>query len=223
MHRFKVKATLSDGNVSSTFVTDHRQKVQTGDDPNEGIIEVVLENVNVEDAPRWPVKLPELQPYLLPSIYVQSDDPDIIRKAQEIAGAEENTWKTSKKICQWVNESIKDKNYKVGFGTAKQTLEDLQGDCSEHTVLFVGLARSLGIPSRICTGLVYHKDAFYYHFWPEVYAGQWISMEPTLGQIQADATHLRFISSPVETESALELGEGVLKTMNRLKIERIDD
>lgn len=223
VRRFKVKAILSDGDVSSTFVTDHRQKVQTGDDPTVGIIEVVLENVNEEDAPRWPVKLPELQPYLLPSIYIQSDDPDIIRKAQEIAGAEKNTWKTAKKICKWVNESIKDKNYKVGFGTAKQTLEDLQGDCSEHTVLFVGLARALGIPSRICTGIVYHKDAFYYHFWPEVYAGQWISMEPTLGQIQADAAHLRFISNPVETESALELGEGVLKTMNRLKIERIDD
>jgi hypothetical protein len=48
-------------------------------------------------------------------------------------------------------------------------------------------------------------------------------MEPTLGQFQADATHIQFISSPVETESALELGEGVLRTMNRLKIERILD
>ena len=144
-------------------------------------------------------------------------------KAQEIAGAEENTWKAAEKICKWVYESIKDKNYKVGFGTAKQTLKDLQGDCSEHTVLFVGLARSLGIPARICTGLVYHRDAFYYHFWPEVYVGRWISMEPTLGQTQADATHLKFISSPVETESALELGEGVLKTMNRLRIKRLDD
>ncbi len=48
-------------------------------------------------------------------------------------------------------------------------------------------------------------------------------MEPTLGQIQADATHIQFNSKPIETESALELGEGVLKTMNRLQIERIDE
>ena len=223
IRRFKVKATLSEGDLRSTFVTDARQKVSVGEDMGEGIIEVALQDVDGEGAPRRPVNLPELLPYLSPSIYVQSDDPDIIRKAQEIAGGEENTWKAAKKICEWVNESIKDKNYRVGFGTAKQTLTDLQGDCSEHTVLFVGLARSLGIPSRICTGIVYHKDAFYYHFWPEVYAGRWIAMEPTLGQIQADAAHIQFASSMVETESALELGEGVLRTMNRLQIERIEE
>jgi hypothetical protein len=223
IRRFKVKAILSDGDLRSTFVTDDRQKVFAGDDPGEGIIQIAVKDVDEEAAPRRPVTLPELSPYLSPSIYVQSDDPDIIGKAQEIAGDEENTWRAAKKICEWVNKSIKDKNYKVGFGTAKQTLKDLQGDCSEHTVLFVGLARSLGIPSRICTGIVYHKDAFYYHFWPEVYAGRWIGMEPTLGQIQADATHIQFISSPVETESALELGEGVLRTMNRLQIQRLEN
>ena len=47
-------------------------------------------------------------------------------------------------------------------------------------------------------------------------------MEPTLGQIQADAAHLKFASNQVETPSALELGEGVLRTMNRLKIERVE-
>lgn len=223
IREFKVKAILSEGDISATFVTNSRQKVFVNEDPGKGIIQVILEDVDEKAASRRPVDLPELLPYLSPSIYVQSDDPDVIRTAHEIAGDEENTWKAAVKLCKWVNQSIRDKNYRVGFGTAKQTLKDLQGDCSEHTVLFIGLARALGIPSRISTGLVYHKDAFYYHFWPEVYAGRWIAMEPTLGQLQADATHIQFISSPVETESALELGEGVLRTMNRLKMERIFD
>ena len=223
IRKFKVKVILSGGDPLSTFVTDDRQKVSVGGDPGEGIIEITLKDVDEGRAPQRPVDVPELLPYLSPSIYIQSDDHDIIRKAQEIAGGEENMWKAARRICEWVNKSIKDKNYKVGFGTAKQTLKDLQGDCSEHTVLFIGLARALGIPSRIATGLVYHKDAYYYHFWPEVYAGRWIGMEPTLGQIQADATHIKFVSSQVETESALELGEGVLRTMNRLRIERIED
>ncbi len=184
---------------------------------------MTIRDVNEAEALRRPITKKELAQYLKPSIYVQSDDPEIISKAQEIAGSETNSWKVAVKICKWVNESIKDKNYKVGFGTAKQTLKELQGDCSEHTVLFIGLARALGIPSRICTGIVFHRDAFYYHFWPEVYSGKWISMEPTLGQLQADATHIQFNSKPVETESALELGEGVLKTLNRLRIERISE
>lgn len=218
---FKVKVSIPEGNIRSTFVNNSRQKILPNSDPSQGIIEINVTDVNESLALRRPITKKELTQYLEPSIYVQSDDPEIINKAQEIAGSESNSWKAAVKICKWVNESIKDKNYKVGFGTAKQTLKELQGDCSEHTVLFIGLARALGIPSRICTGIVFHRDAFYYHFWPEVYIGKWISMEPTLGQIPADATHIQFNSKPVETESALELGEGVLKTMNRLRIERI--
>lgn len=222
IRKFKVKSTLPEGDILATFVNDHRQKVSISDNPNEGIIEVTVEDVDEQNASSRPINNSELLPYQSPSIYIQSDDPEIILKAQEIAGDEKNSWKAAMRICEWVNKSIKNKNYKVGFGTAKQTLKDLQGDCSEHTVLFIGLARALGIPSRICTGLVYNKDAFYYHFWPEVYVGQWVSMEPTLGQAQADAAHVRFSSSPIETESLLELGEGVLRTMNRLRIERIE-
>lgn len=220
---FKVKVSIPGGNIRSTFVNNSRQKILPNDDPSQGIIELNVADVDESSALKRPITKKELAQYLAPSIYVQSDDPEIISKAQEIAGSESNSWKAAVKICKWVNESIKDKNYKVGFGTAKQTLKELQGDCSEHTVLFIGLARALGIPSRICTGIVFHRDAFYYHFWPEVYIGKWISMEPTLGQIPADATHIQFNSKPVETESALELGEGVLKTMNRLRIERIGE
>lgn len=219
---FKAKASLPEGNIIKTFVNNDRQKVTAGEKSDEGIINITLKDVDENSAIIRPVSDKELAQYLKPSIYVQSDDPEIISKAQEIAGSEKNSWIASMKICKWVYENMKNKNYKVGFGTAKQTLKELQGDCSEHTVLFIGLARALGIPSRICTGLVYHKDAFYYHFWPEVYIGRWISMEPTLGQIQADASHIQFSSVQVETESNLELGEGVVRTLNRLTIERIE-
>ena len=222
IEHFKVKVSIPEGDVLKTFTNNDRQKVSVGKDPSKGIIDVTIHDVNENNATNRPITSKDFAQYLSPSTYVQSDDPEIIAKAQEIAGSEENSWKAAVKICKWVNESIKDKNYKVGFGTAKQTLIDLNGDCSEHTVLFIGLARALGIPSRISTGIVYHKDAFYYHFWPEVYVGRWISMEPTLGQIQADASHIMLSSIQVETESNIELGEGVVRTLNKLSIERIE-
>ncbi len=219
---FKAKISLPDGDITKTFVSNDRQKVTAGESKDRGIISIKLKDVNENSAIPLPINDEKLSLYLKPSIYVQSDDPEIISKAEEIVGQEKNSWIASMKICRWVYQNMKNKNYKVGFGTAKQTLKDLQGDCSEHTVLFVGLARASGIPSRIATGLVYHKDAFYYHFWPEVYVGRWVSMEPTLGQIQADASHIQFSSVQVETESNLELGEGVIRTLNRLTIERIE-
>lgn len=219
---FKANVSLPDGDILKTFVNNDRQKVTIKGNKNEGTITITLKDVDENTAIPLPVKDEKLSQYLKPSIYVQSDDPEIISKAKEIVGSEKNSWIASMKICRWVYKNMTNKNYKVGFGTAKQTLKELQGDCSEHTVLFIGLARALGIPSRIATGLVYHKDAFYYHFWPEVYIGRWVSMEPTLGQIQADASHIQFSSIQAETESNLELGEGVVRTLNRLTIERIE-
>ena len=71
-----------------------------------------------------------------------------------------------------------------------------KGDCTEHSVLFVALARALGIPSRQVHGLVYAryadaKDALYWHAWAEVLSGgEWIAVDPTFGQPVADATHV---------------------------------
>ena len=76
---------------------------------------------------------------------------------------------------------------------ALQVLDSGQGDCNEHTVLFVALARALGLPARTAVGLVYMNDAFFYHAWPEVWLGEWVAVDPTFGQYPADAAHLRFV------------------------------
>src|SRR6185503_18031862 len=75
---------------------------------------------------------------------------------------------------------------------AVQVLETLSGDCNEHTVLYVALARSLGIPARTAAGLMHANGKFYFHAWPEVYLHGWVAVDPTWGQFPADASHLRF-------------------------------
>ena len=105
-----------------------------------------------------------------------------------------------------------------GFGSSLTALESLSGDCTEHTVLFIALARAAGIPARICSGVTFAKDAFYYHFWPEVYVGTWVQMDPTLGQNIADATHIQLGGSTVESDNLMEYAEGVFRTLNQLEI-----
>jgi transglutaminase-like putative cysteine protease len=70
---------------------------------------------------------------------------------------------------------------------AAEVLRRMSGDCNEHTALYVALARAAGIPSRVALGLVYEDGFFCYHAWPEIYAGRWIAVDPTLGQFPADA------------------------------------
>ena len=61
-------------------------------------------------------------------------------------------------------------------------------------MLYVALARSVGLPARTAAGLVYLRGRFYYHAWPEVWLGRWVAVDPTLGQFPADAAHLRFVT-----------------------------
>ena len=44
-------------------------------------------------------------------------------------------------------------------------------------------------------------------------------MDPTLGQLLADATHIQLAGSGLESDSMIEFGEGVLRTLNQLHIE----
>jgi hypothetical protein len=60
-------------------------------------------------------------------------------------------------------------------------------------VLYVALARAVGLPARSAAGLVYLRGRFYYHAWPEVYLGTWVSADAMLEQLPADAGRVRFV------------------------------
>ncbi|MFC1661286.1 transglutaminase-like domain-containing protein, partial [Gemmatimonadota bacterium] len=99
--------------------------------------------------------------------------------------------------------------------SAVQVLESGAGDCNEHTVLYVALARALGLPARTAVGLVYLDNAFFYHAWPEVWLGQWVAVDPTFGQYPADAAHLRFVVGGLAQQV------DILRLIGRLDIEVI--
>jgi transglutaminase-like putative cysteine protease len=72
----------------------------------------------------------------------------------------------------------------------------MEGDCTEHSVLFVGLARAAGLPAREVAGLVYvgGKDyGFYFHQWAKVWLGEWVQVDPTFDQFAVDATHIKLV------------------------------
>ncbi len=78
--------------------------------------------------------------------------------------------------------------------TVMGLVERPRGDCSEHTLLFTALARSLGIPARDASGLMYMGDKiqrFGGHVWNEVVLdGFWVPVDATWGQVEIDATHI---------------------------------
>ena len=141
---------------------------------------------------RLPLADTALAADLAPEPLVQSDDPRIEAEARRIAGRERRAGAVAGLLERWVYENLK-KEVTISVPSAVQVLDERRGDCNEHTVLYVALARALGLPARTAAGLVYLRGRFYYHAWPEVWLGQWVAVDPTFGQFPADASHLRFV------------------------------
>lgn len=123
---------------------------------------------------------------------IQADDPEIGRAASEVIGGTSDPTVAAARLTAWLHESL-DKQITLSVPSARQVLDSRRGDCNEHTVLYVAMARAVGLPARTVAGLVYVHGSFYYHAWPEVWLGGWVPVDPTLDQFPADASHLRFV------------------------------
>jgi len=153
-----------------------------------------------------PIKGAEFAQYLQPGDESRSDDKSVIEKARSIAGEERDAWKVAGKLADWTYNNIKWK--RVDYATAPQTLATLEADCLEFSQLYVAMARSLGLPARIVSGLAYSGTAFGGHAWVEVYVGDWIEVDPTWGTDFVDATHIRnSASGTLLTYASLNLVE----------------
>ena len=139
----------------------------------------------------------EVKEFLRPSTLIQSDHPLIQRKAEEIVGPRRGTVEAIRLMSEWVYRHI-EKKPTLSLPSALEVLESGVGDCNEHAILLVALLRSLGIPSRPCVGVIYFRDAFYYHAWVEVWIGRWVAVDPSLNQLPADATHIKFVHGDIE-------------------------
>ncbi|HEX6938918.1 MAG TPA: transglutaminase-like domain-containing protein [Longimicrobiales bacterium] len=146
---------------------------------------------------------------------VQADDPRIVRLAREIAGGTDDPQTAARLLNDWVYRNL-EKDVTLSVPSALQVLEAREGDCNEHTVLYVALARALGLPARTVAGLVHIRGRYYYHAWPEVWLGRWVAVDPTLGQFPADASHLRFVIGGLARQVEL------VRVIGRLRLETVE-
>ncbi|UCF88789.1 MAG: transglutaminase family protein [bacterium] len=110
--------------------------------------------------------------------------------ALEIAGTIDDPWEKALAIGQWVYAEL-GKSMRECF-TALQVLEAGEGECQSHSLLTVSLLRASGLPARFAYGVVYlpERKAFGFHTWVQVHVGEWIPMDPTLGNFPAGVDHL---------------------------------
>jgi transglutaminase-like putative cysteine protease len=130
-----------------------------------------------------------------PTPQIDSDNPAVAALAKQVAGDVPGSYAAAVRLADHVYRRL-EKVYGASHDRASDVLATGKGDCTEHALLFVALARALGIPARGVLGLVYAQyddgvPALYWHAWAEVRSGgEWIAMDPIFGQPVADATHV---------------------------------
>ena len=98
--------------------------------------------------------------------------PEIVSLAKQIVGDETNPLKKVEAIYSWISNSIPWASA-LEYGTIPNiphyVLTNRHGDCGMHTLLFMTLARSQGIPVKWQSGFMLHPGFENLHDWCEVY------------------------------------------------------
>jgi transglutaminase-like putative cysteine protease len=163
-----------------------------------GTFEIEPKRYSGEDPPVFPPDFeitPELKKYLEPGDFIESEDPDIVRKAKEITNGSANAWEAAMRLSRWIDVNIS--GAIPGGGTAKGTLESREAECGGHSRLLTAFCRAVGIPARVPIGCMYipkNGGFFGQHAWTEIYMGDhgWIGVDPTNEEVEyIDAGHIR--------------------------------
>lgn len=174
--------------------------------------------ITADQASHLPLQDPEAAEWLKPSLFVQSDHPQLVEKAQEIVGNEANAFRVVEKLSDWVYDNV-ETAFSARLTNSLEVLDHMEGDCTEHSMLFIGLARAAGIPAREVAGLIYvegPEPGFYFHQWATVWIGRWIDVDPTFNQPVADATHIKLAEGDLFEQAKL------LPVIGQLKVEVVE-
>lgn len=141
--------------------------------------------------------------WLLPSLYIPSDNLQFRLLAAKIIGAKNVVQEAAFAIQNYVYENMKPN---AGIGVLRDATEILrtkEGVCRDYAVLTVTLLRAAGVPARLASGLVDWDDGFYYHAWAEAWDGrQWIGVDSTTARAQLSASHIKLGEGNVDTAFA---------------------
>ncbi len=221
--------------------SDHAIAYHWKDIPNHAHLNYMLDaTVRTTSFPppitkKIPFPLTTLEPqflkYTKPSEFIDIT-PAIEKQASLLASTEKDLFAIVFAIADWTKNTV---HYDLSTLTASAVqksswvLENKQGVCDEITNLFISFLRSLGIPAKFVSGMVYsnldHKWGP--HGWAEVYfpGYGWLPFDVTFGQYGwLDASHIKLkddtdsgspsaeYSWKATSEDNLDISEATLST-----------
>lgn len=216
----RLEATSAADDAAGIIPDTSLQDVQ---DTPEGALITIFSQQTPKTTVNIPVTGEQFAPYLQANEIAQADAERIQSIAREVVGEETDAWACAKKLLDWVDANLRQVRSEPRPISALEILDQGEGDCTEHAILFSALAQSVGIPTKIILGLV-HTDAGYaYHAWNEVYVGEWVQMDPSWGLYTRGAGHLQLAGGAVSREAMIKENIATGKTIGTLFLQFADD
>jgi hypothetical protein len=231
------RLAITSGTAQKLILWNHDEQRVLQSSPGMSEIEVTVPAWTAHDATYTlpHADTPELDPYLKPSAYLESDSPEIKALAKEALGGETNPVLAAARIQNFVERYITKKDLNVGFASAEDTAKSREGDCTEHAVLCAAIGRAAGLPTRCVLGLGYippgeieptisnavdtKTGIFGFHMWAEAWIGpgRWVAMDAALGSF--DIGHIAIVKSALDDiDPLVDLNMPILQLMQNLKI-----
>lgn len=142
---------------------------------------------------------------LEPASRIPSDAPEVMAKKDEVVGTGTDPAQKARLLVQWVAREVK--GSVTDSQSPLETLKSRTGNCQSHARLYAALARAAGIPTKFVSGLVYSPgQGFLYHSWAESYLNGWVPVDPTFGEMPANATHIKLVEGDTPDEMGIIAG-----------------
>ncbi|MGE0431392.1 MAG: transglutaminase family protein, partial [Planctomycetota bacterium] len=140
-----------------------------------------------------------LKTYLEATPLIQSEAEEIKRQARSIVRGTTDAYEAVSRLMHWIHGNLSQQYTDIGSLTALETLRQRKGDCAEHAVLFAAFARSLGIPTRQCSGYVFWGSHGGSHAWCQVKLGDtWVHVDCIGGIMKTAPQYIQFFSEPAD-------------------------
>lgn len=190
-----VRIEVAGDSEGDIFATNEYQKSSFHQEGNVGVYQVAmipyrLREAGEHAAAETPTDFSE---YLEPTPMAQCDDPSVLRKAEEITAGKTDPLDKVRAICHWINIHLAKRYTEVGDLSAKETLREMGGDCSEHAVLMEAMARAVHVPIRECSGFVFLGEVGGRHAWSQAWIdGRWQHVDAVIDTVGADPRYFLF-------------------------------
>jgi len=108
-------------------------------------------------------------------------------QARAIVGDEQNPVLQAAKLYEWIGQTLPwagAREYSTIANIPEYVLANGHGDCGQVALLYITMARALGIPARWESGYMLHPGEVNYHDWAETYfeGVGWVPTDPSFGR-----------------------------------------